>query len=159
MSDVITLAITLAAMLALAWRLTLGPLVAAAVFVCPQASAALQRSPGHGAERRDATTMTERFNVAGALLVELFGARREATSSGERAGRCATSRDRSAMYRRVSTSPSASSAHRRQAAVYGLGGDLGDQRDVEARHARRPGRPTYSALRAAHRPHPARVDC
>jgi ATP-binding cassette, subfamily B, bacterial len=49
------------------------------------------------------STMTERFNVAGALLVKLFGrpTRRTAELLATRPAGCATSASRIAMYGRV----------------------------------------------------------
>jgi ATP-binding cassette, subfamily B, bacterial len=76
-SNVITLVTTLAAMAALEWRLTLLSLVVLPLFIVPakrvgrrlQAITRVQMDLNASMN----TTMTERFNVSGALLVKLFG--------------------------------------------------------------------------------------
>jgi ATP-binding cassette subfamily B protein len=76
-SNVIVLVTTLAAMLALEWRLTLLTLVVLPLFIIParRVGSRLQdisrEQMGHNAAMN--TQMTERFNVAGATLVKLFG--------------------------------------------------------------------------------------
>jgi ATP-binding cassette subfamily B protein len=76
-SNVIVLATTLAAMVALEWRLTMLALVLLPVFILPakRVGRRLQAITRRQMELNAAmnTTMTERFNVAGALLVKLFG--------------------------------------------------------------------------------------
>ena len=76
-SNVITLVSTLAAMLFLEWRLTLLSLVVLPLFILP-AKRVGRRLQAVTRQQMDLnasmnTTMTERFNVAGALLVKLFG--------------------------------------------------------------------------------------
>ena len=69
------------------------------------------------------TTMTERFNVAGALLVKLFGRpAEEAASFGDRAGRVRDIGVTSAMYGRMFFVALTLVAALAQALVYGLGG-------------------------------------
>jgi ATP-binding cassette subfamily B protein len=105
-SDVVVLGSTLGVMLGLEWRLTLLALALLPVFVLPS------RRIGHVLQRLTReqmrltasmnTTMNERFNVGGALLVALFG-RRE-TEQADFAGRAGKVRDigvRSALYGRV----------------------------------------------------------
>ena len=76
-SNVVVLGTTLAAMLALEWRLTLLALVVLPMFVIParRVGRRLQdisrEQMQHNASMN--TQMTERFNVAGAMLVKLFG--------------------------------------------------------------------------------------
>ena len=76
-SNVIGLILVLATMLYLSWQITLGALVLTPLFLLPArwvgrrlqviSREAMQLNAGMG------TTMTERFNVSGALLVKLFG--------------------------------------------------------------------------------------
>jgi ATP-binding cassette subfamily B protein len=77
-SNVITVSIVLVAMLALSWQITLASLVLLPVFVLPARfvgrklqAITLER---YGLQAEMNNTMTERFNVAGAMLVKLFGA-------------------------------------------------------------------------------------
>ncbi len=76
-SNVITLVTTLIAMFVLEWRLTLLALVLTPLFVLPyrRIGRIQQGITREGMEFNAAmnSTMTERFNVAGALLVKLFG--------------------------------------------------------------------------------------
>ncbi|HKA82726.1 MAG TPA: ABC transporter ATP-binding protein [Acidimicrobiales bacterium] len=76
-SNVIVLVTTLAAMALLEWRLTLLSLVVLPLFILP-AKRVGRRLQAVTRQQMDLnasmnTTMTERFNVAGALLVKLFG--------------------------------------------------------------------------------------
>jgi ATP-binding cassette subfamily B protein len=105
-SDVIGLVSTLAVMIALEWRLTLLSLALLPLFVLPakrvgrRLQAITRESMSLNAAMN--TTMNERFNVAGALLVSLFGRRRDELD--EFSGRAARVRDigvRSAMYGRI----------------------------------------------------------
>ncbi len=105
-SNVVVLATTLVAMGLLEWRLTLLSLVLLPVFVIP-AKRVGRRLQDITRESFDLnasmnTTMTERFNVSGALLVKLFGRhddeRRQFT---QRAGRVRDIGVRSAMYGRT----------------------------------------------------------
>lgn len=76
-SNVFGLVLTLAAMLALSWQLTLAALVLLPVFVVParlvgrRLAGLTRQQMSDNAEM--AATMTERFSVSGALLVKLFG--------------------------------------------------------------------------------------
>ncbi len=125
-SNVITLATTLAAMLILEWRLTLLTLVVLPVFIIPakRVGRALQRitreAMGINAEMN--SQMTERFNVSGALLVKLFGRyEREETEFSERAGQVRDIGIRSAMYGRVFFVALGLVSAMGAAAVYGVG--------------------------------------
>lgn len=105
-SNTIVLATTLVAMLALEWRLTLLALALLPVFIAPtkRVGRRLQALTRQGMEHNAAmnTVMTERLNVAGALLVKLFG-----RHDVERAGFSRTARTvrdigvRSALYGRA----------------------------------------------------------
>jgi ATP-binding cassette subfamily B protein len=106
LSNVVILVTTLAAMLALEWRLTLLSLVVLPVFIFParRVGVRLQQisreQMGLNAEMN--TQMTERFNVAGALLVKLFGRHGdESRGFGTRAARVRDIGVSSAMYGRV----------------------------------------------------------
>lgn len=105
-SNVVVLVTTLIAMVALEWRLTLLALVILPVFVIParRVGARLQiiarEQMGLNAEMN--TQMTERLNVAGALLVKLFGRHdSEVRAFSARAGRVRDIGVTSAMYGRV----------------------------------------------------------
>ena len=105
-SNVVILFTTLVAMLTLEWRLTLISLVVLPVFIFParRVGVRLQQisreQMGLNAEMN--TQMTERFNVAGALLVKLFGGHQDETNGfGSRAARVRDIGVSSAMYGRV----------------------------------------------------------
>jgi ATP-binding cassette subfamily B protein len=105
-SNVVTLVVTLIAMSFLEWRLTLLTIVLLPLFIVPakrigrQLQAITRESMNLNAEMN--TTMTERFNVAGALLVKLFGRHdNETTEFSGRAGRVRDIGVRGAMYGRV----------------------------------------------------------
>ena len=75
--NALTVLTTLAAMLVLSWQLTLVSLAILPVFVFParrigRKVARITRE-GYALDAQMVNTMTERFNVAGALLVNLFG--------------------------------------------------------------------------------------
>jgi len=104
--NVITLGGTLIAMLLLEWKLTLLAIVILPFFVLParRVGAGLSDITREGMNLNASmnNTMTERFNVAGALLVKLFGRHNtEAGDFGERAARVRDIGIRSAMYSRV----------------------------------------------------------
>jgi ATP-binding cassette, subfamily B, bacterial len=104
--NVLTLGTTLAAMFALDWQLTLLSMVVLPVFIIPanRVGARLQDVTREGMEVNAAmnATMTERFNVSGALLVKLFGQHdREVASFSRKAGRVRDIGVRSAMLGRV----------------------------------------------------------
>ena len=76
-SDVLTLVVTLTAMLALSWQVTLLALLVIPVFILTDkllGRRLVKLSRNRMEANADMTsTMTERFNVSGALLVKLFG--------------------------------------------------------------------------------------
>jgi ATP-binding cassette subfamily B protein len=105
-SDVIGLVSTLVVMLALEWRLTMLSLALLPMFILPakRVGRRLQAITRESMRLNAAmnTTMNERFNVAGALLVSLFGRRRdELAEFSDRAGRVRDIGVRSAMYGRI----------------------------------------------------------
>jgi len=106
LSNMIVLVTTLTAMLWLEWKLTVLALVLLPVFIIPakrvgRRMQAMTRE-GFDLNSRMNTTMTERFNVAGATLVKLFGSyRNESDEFASRAGRVRDIGVRSAMYGRT----------------------------------------------------------
>lgn len=105
-SNVVVLVTTLIAMMMLEWRLTLLALVVLPVFIIPARRVGVRlqtiarEQMGLNAEMN--TQMTERLNVAGALLVKLFGRHdSEVRAFSARAGRVRDIGVTSAMYGRV----------------------------------------------------------
>jgi ATP-binding cassette subfamily B protein len=128
-SNVVVLATTLIAMLLLEWRLTLLALVVLPVFIVPakrvgrRMQAISREQMSLNAEMN--TQMTERFNVAGALLVKLFGRHeREVGSFGRRAGRVRDIGIRQALYGRVFFVALGLVGALGAAAIYGVGAHL-----------------------------------
>jgi ATP-binding cassette subfamily B protein len=128
-SNFLSLVLVLAAMFYLSWLVTLVALVLLPVFIIPARllGRRMQRLTRE-AMQLDAqmgSTMTERFNVAGAMLVKLFG--RGTEESEVFAGRAARVRDIgivTAMYGRVFFIALTLLASMATALVYGLGGSL-----------------------------------
>jgi ATP-binding cassette subfamily B protein len=105
-AQVLTLVLTLLAMLALDWRLTLVALGLFPLFFLPAARVGrrMQAITREGMELNAAmqATMVERFNVAGAVLVKLFGHRdAEVEQFRRRAGRVRDIGVRSAVVGRL----------------------------------------------------------
>lgn len=128
-SNVIGLVLTIGVMLTLSWQVTVLSLVLLPIFIIParrvgnrladmtRESFALNASMN--------TTMTERFNVAGALLVNLFGRPAdEREYFAARAGRVRDIGIRSAMYSRAFLVALTLVAALAQALTYGFGGVL-----------------------------------
>ena len=128
-SNVVSLVLVAGAMLTLSWPITLAALVLLPVFLVParyvgrRLSGLTRRSMQLNADL--ATRSTERFNVAGALLVTLFGRRRE--EDEQFADRAAQVRDvgvQIAMIGRVFFTALTLVAALATALVYGVGGWL-----------------------------------
>ena len=126
-SNVITLVTTLIAMFVIEWRLTILALILTPFFVMPyRRIGQIQQSITRESMDLNAkmnTTMTERFNVSGALLVKLFG--RGNDELGLFAGRASRVRDigvRSAVFTRGFMTMLALLGAMGTALVYGLGG-------------------------------------
>ncbi len=126
-SNIVSLVFTAAVMFSLSWKITALALVLLPIFVIPakrvgnQLQTITRESYGLNASMN--ASMTERFNVAGALLVKLFGkAEVESESFGSRAARVRDIGVRSAMYARVLIVALSLVAALAQALVYGLGG-------------------------------------
>ncbi len=133
--NVITLGGTLLAMLLLEWRLTLIAVVILPVFVLParRVGSSLQDITREGMNVNASmnNTMTERFNVSGALLVKLFG--RHDSESSDFSGRAARVRDigiKSAMYSRVFLVSLTLVGSIGTALVYWLGGRFAINSDI-----------------------------
>ncbi|HEY7100700.1 MAG TPA: ABC transporter ATP-binding protein [Mycobacteriales bacterium] len=126
-SNVIALVLTAGVMFSLSWQITVLSLILLPVFVLParrigQRLQSITRE-SYGLNASMNATMTERFNVAGALLVKLFGRpAEESRSFGERAGRVRDIGVVSAMYARTFFVALTLVAALAQALVYGLGG-------------------------------------
>ncbi|SFL06949.1 ABC transporter ATP-binding protein [Geodermatophilus ruber] len=129
LSNVIGLVLTAAVMFSLSWQITALSLVLVPVFVLParRIGRRLQEitRESYGLNASMNATMTERFNVAGALLVKLFG--RPAVEAEGFRGRAARVRDigvLSAMYGRTFFTALTLVAALATALVYGMGGWL-----------------------------------
>ncbi len=126
-SNVITLAITLAAMIALDWRITIVAVLLLPLFLVPSKRVgkklqamtrdSMQLNAGMNAQ------MTERFGVAGAQLVKLFGDHgRETDEFADKAGQVRDIGIRSAIYSRFFLVMMGLVGAIGTAAVYYLGG-------------------------------------
>jgi ATP-binding cassette subfamily B protein len=128
-SNAIGVVTTLAAMFILSWQITLLSLVLLPVFIIPARLLgtrlqALTRE-GYGLNAQMNNTMTERFNVSGALLVKLFGRPEvEDEDFRQKAGRVRDIGITSAMYGRVFFVSLTLVASLATALVYGVGGTL-----------------------------------
>jgi ATP-binding cassette subfamily B protein len=128
-SNVITLVITLAVMLALDWRLTILTLIVLPAFIIParRIGRKLQVATREGMQLNASmnNTVAERFNVAGALVVKLFGSHdRERDLFAGRARRVRDIGITTAMYSRVLFVALGFVAAVGTAVVYYLGGRL-----------------------------------
>ncbi len=126
-SNVIGVVLTLSVMFVLSWQITLASLVLLPVFIIPaklvgtRLQELTRESYALNAEMN--TTMTERFNVSGALLVKLFGRPgQEDEAFRERAGRVRDIGISSAMYGRIFFVALTTVAALATALVYGVGG-------------------------------------
>jgi ATP-binding cassette subfamily B protein len=126
-SNVITLTTTLVAMVALDWRVTLVSVLLLPLFLLPakRVGRTLQRYTRRSMQlNADMNAqMTERFGVAGALLVKLFGRHEEETDHfGTRAAGVRDIGVRTAVYTRIFMASMALVGAVGVAAVYWLGG-------------------------------------
>jgi ATP-binding cassette subfamily B protein len=128
-SNVIQLVLTAAVMFSLSWEITLLSLVMLPVFIIParrvgKKLAEITRE-SYNLDAKMNATMTERFNVSGALLVKLFGRPdAEAARFGERAQRVRDIGVQQAMFSRTFFVAMLLVASLAQALTYGLGGWL-----------------------------------
>lgn len=127
--NLVSVVLVLGAMLVLSWQITLVALAILPVFVLParrvgRRLGAIVRE-GYGLNAEMGTMMTERFNVAGALLVKLFGRLdQESRKFEEKAGRVRDIGVTQAMYARVFFVSLTLTASLATALVYGWGGVL-----------------------------------
>jgi ATP-binding cassette, subfamily B, bacterial len=130
--NLISVALVLVAMFVLSWQLTLVALVLVPVFALParwlgQRIQAITRE-GYDVSAQMNTTMVERFNVSGALLVKLFGrADEEDRQFGEKAGRVRDIAITRGIYARVFFVSLMLTAALATALVYGWGGVMAVQ--------------------------------
>ncbi|HEU5267675.1 MAG TPA: ABC transporter ATP-binding protein [Jatrophihabitans sp.] len=136
-SNVVSLALTAGVMFSLSWQITLISVVMLPLFVLParRIGARLQEitRESYNLNASMNATMTERFNVAGAMLVKLFGCPEHEDESFR--GRAARVRDigvTSAMYGRAFFVSLTLVAALAQALVYGLGGYLAIEGELSA---------------------------
>jgi ATP-binding cassette subfamily B protein len=128
-SNVIQLVLTAAVMFSLSWQITVLSLILLPVFIIParrvgKKLAEITRE-SYNLDAKMNATMTERFNVSGALLVKLFGRpETEAARFGERAERVRDIGVQQAMYSRTFFVAMLLVASLAQALTYGLGGWL-----------------------------------
>jgi ATP-binding cassette subfamily B protein len=136
-SNVIQLVLTAAVMFTLSWQITALSLVMLPIFIIParrvgRRLAEITRE-SYDLDAKMNATMTERFNVAGALLVKLFGKPDvEAQRFGDRAERVRDIGIQSAMYSRTFFVAMLLVASLAQALTYGLGGWLAVTGSVSA---------------------------
>ena len=126
-SNIVSVVLVVAAMASLSWQLTLGSLLLVPLFLVParlmgrRLSALAHRQMTLNADM--GTRMTERFNVAGALLVKLFGVpSREESEYAERAGRVRDIGIQIALNRSIFMAVLTLVAALATAMVYGFGG-------------------------------------
>ena len=129
LGNFINLGITLAAMFFIEWRLTLLSLVILPFFVIPsrRVGARMADITRESMELNASmnTTMTERFNVSGAMLVKLFGRPRvEAQDFSDRAARVRDIGIRSALYARTFMVAMTLVGAVGTAAIYWIGGRM-----------------------------------
>ncbi|GAB2589070.1 ABC transporter [Paractinoplanes abujensis] len=128
-SNVIQLVLTAAVMFSLSWQITSLSLLMLPLFVLParrvgKRLAEITRE-SYNLDAKMNATMTERFNVAGAMLVKLFGSPgSEASRFGERATRVRDIGVQQAMFSRTFFVAMLLVASLAQALTYGLGGWL-----------------------------------
>jgi ATP-binding cassette subfamily B protein len=135
-SNFVSVVLVLAAMLFLSWKITLAALVLLPVFVVP--ARRIGRKLGGIVKESYAlnavmnNTMSERFNVSGALLVKLFGhPETEGAEFDQRARRVRDIGVSQAMYGRVFFTSLTLTASLATALVYGWGGILAVHGELE----------------------------
>lgn len=125
--NTISVGVTLVAMFVLSWKITLLALLMLPVFIFParwvgRRLASITRE-AYGLNAEMNTMMSERFNVAGALLVKIFGQpAREVAAFSSRTSRVRDIGVTTAMYGRVFFSALLLTASLATALVYGVGG-------------------------------------
>ena len=128
-SNIVVLVTTLAAMFVLEWRLTLLSLVVLPLFIAPAKRMGMKLG-GIAREQMELnaqmnTQMSERFNVAGAMIVKLFGRReREVDTFASRASGVRDTGIKAALYGRVFFVALGLVGAMGAAAIYGIGAQL-----------------------------------
>jgi ATP-binding cassette subfamily B protein len=135
-SNFVSVVLVITAMLTLSWQITVISLIMLPIFVIPARlmGRKLQEitREGYGLNAQMNTTMTERFNVSGALLVKLFGRPEEETDQfGRRAGRVRDIGVQSAMYSGIFFVALSLVAALATAITYGIGGRLAAERSLQ----------------------------
>ena len=128
-SNVIQLVLTAAVMFSLSWQITVLSLLLLPLFIIPARRVGKKLADitreSYNLDAKMNATMTERFNVSGALLVKLFGRPDvEAAKFGERAERVRDIGVQQAMFSRTFFVAMLLVASLAQALTYGLGGWL-----------------------------------
>lgn len=128
-SNVIQLVLTAAVMFSLSWQITTLSLMLLPLFIIPARRVGKRLADitreSYNLDAKMNATMTERFNVAGAMLVKLFGRPgAEAERFGERAARVRDIGIQQAMFSRTFFVAMLLVASLAQALTYGLGGWL-----------------------------------
>jgi len=126
-SNFISVVLVLIAMFFLSWKITLVSLIILPIFVLPAKRVGRKLSvitrEAYGLNAQMNNTMTERFNVSGALLVKLFGRPEDERGSFEdKAGRVRDIGVTQAMYTRIFIAALMLTASLATAVVYGWGG-------------------------------------
>ena len=132
-SNLISVMLVLIVMFFLSWQITLISLIILPVFVIPAKRVGRRLSvitrESYGLNAQMNTTMNERFNVSGALLVKLFGRPNEEREAFEsKAGRVRDIGVTQAMYARFFIAALTLTAALATAVVYGWGGRPGGER-------------------------------
>jgi ATP-binding cassette subfamily B protein len=134
-SNTLTLLLVVIAMLTLSWQITVVSLVLLPVFIVPtkwigrQLAIYTRKSFDLNAEM--SSTMTERFNVSGALLVSLYGDRIvEGTNFRGKARRVADMGIKIAMLNRIFFIAMTSVAAIATSFAYGIGGHLAINKEI-----------------------------
>jgi ATP-binding cassette, subfamily B, bacterial len=136
-SNVIQLVLTAAVMFSLSWQITTLSLLMLPLFIIPARRVGKRLADitreSYNLDAKMNATMTERFNVSGALLVKLFGRPDvEASRFGERAVRVRDIGIQQAMFSRTFFVAMLLVASLAQALTYGLGGWLAVTGSVSA---------------------------
>ncbi|MEJ6573940.1 MAG: ABC transporter ATP-binding protein [Actinomycetes bacterium] len=134
-SNTLTLLLVVIAMLTLSWQITVVSLILLPIFIVPtkwigrQLAIYTRKSFDLNAEM--SSTMTERFNVSGALLVSLYGDRLvEGTNFRGKARRVADMGIKIAMLNRIFLIAMTSVAAIATSFAYGIGGHLAISKEI-----------------------------
>lgn len=134
-SNSLTLLLVVIAMLTLSWQITLVSLVLLPVFIIPTKwigrKLAIYTRQSFDLNAEMSSTMTERFNVSGALLVSLYGERiAEGSNFRSKARRVADMGIKIAMLNRIFFIAMTSVAAIATSFAYGIGGHLAINKEI-----------------------------